>query len=491
MKVLIASSEAVPFSKTGGLADVVGALSRRLAILGHETALFTPLYRSINPTLTQGARKILFTAALGHEKIQGTFWVLQKKVLTVLIDCPAFYDRPGLYGENGKDYPDNDRRFAFFAKAVLEGAKALDFKPDVIHAHDWQTGLIFAFLKSPRSDAFFKETATVFTIHNLAYQGNFPAESVQKCGVDPWLFNPEGLEYYRQLSFMKSGLVFSDKLNTVSPAYSNEIQESSERGFGFEGLLRARHLDLVGILNGLDTETWNPETDSSLIQKYSEKNYASGKAAAKKEIFSIGKLDADLQTPLIGVVSRLDRQKGLDIALKVLKDAISRVALVILGTGDPALESAFSGFAKSFPGRVHFHSRFEESFAHKIYAGSDLFLMPSRFEPCGLGQMIAMRYGSVPIAARTGGLSDTIFETFQNGQKPNGFLCEPGDAPSLSASLMRALDAFGQPSWSHWVLAGMRGDYSWDKAAAQYLALYQSAKQSLDERKSMCGDKGK
>ena len=474
MKVLIAASEAVPFSKTGGLADVAGALSQTIASLGNEVLLVSPKYRSVSAQWTQNAQKISLSVSLGMSIFNSQAWIFQHhKVQVVLIDYPGFYDRPGLYGEAGRDYTDNDLRFAFFAKAVLEAAKVLHFKPDILHAHDWQTGLIAAFLKSPRSDDFFADTKTIFTIHNLAYQGNFPPESVQKCGIDPLLFNSEGLEFYRQMSFMKSGLIFSDLLNTVSPTYAQEIQASSERGFGFEGLLKHRSRDLYGILNGLDTETWNPQTDPLLQKNYSIKNYAEGKVAAKKAVFTAGKLNVSAQTPLIGIVSRLDRQKGLDLALEAIKSHIDGIALTVIGTGDPALEKAFSDFAKKFPARVYFHPKFDEAFAHQLYAASDLFLMPSRFEPCGLGQMIAMRYGSVPVASRTGGLADTVLENPKDRQ--NGFLCEPGNVEDLKRALSRALKAYTTPSWKEIVRCGMQGDFSWEKSAKIYIKLYQSA----------------
>ncbi len=475
MKIVMAASEAVPFSKTGGLADVAGALSQKIAELGNEVLLVSPKYQAISPHYTEKARKISLSVSLGARSFNGQLWVFEHKNVTVaLVDFPEFFNRPGLYGEAGKDYKDNDLRFAFFAKSVLETSKTLQFKPAIIHAHDWQTGLISAFLKSPRADDFFSDTKTVFTIHNLAYQGNFPPESVQTCGVDPLLFNSEGLEFYRQMSFMKSGLVFSDLLNTVSPTYAQEIQASSERGFGFEGLLSSRKLDLHGILNGLDTELWDPQKDPTLEKKYSSENYPEGKAAAKKEIFLRGNLSVPPKIPLIGIVSRLDRQKGLDIALEALKDNIENIALAVIGTGDPALEKAFSDFAQKFPRRVYFHSRFDEAFAHQIYAGSDIFLMPSRFEPCGLGQMIAMRYGSVPVASRTGGLADTVFES--SGNKKNGFLSEPGNVQDLKDALGRALKAYAEPSWKELVLAGMNKDFSWEKSAKDYLKLYQLAR---------------
>ena len=477
MKILMAASEAVPFSKTGGLADVAGSLSQKIAELGNQVLLVSPQYQSIPLHYTEKARKISLFVPLGSRIFNGQLRVFEHKNVTVaLVDCPEFFNRPGLYGEAGKDYKDNDLRFAFFAKSVLEASKALKFKPDIIHSHDWQTGLICAFLKSPRADEFFGDTKTVFTIHNLAYQGNFPPESVQRCGVDPLLFNSEGLEFYHQMSFMKSGLVFSDLLNTVSPTYAQEIQASSERGFGFEGLLSYRRRELYGILNGLDTEIWDPQKDAALEKKYSSGNYPEGKSAAKKEIFLKGNLSVPLKTPLIGIVSRLDRQKGLDIALEALKDPIENIALAVIGTGDPALEQAFSDFAKKFPHRVYFHPRFDEAFAHKIYAGSDIFLMPSRFEPCGLGQMIAMRYGSVPVVSRTGGLADTVFES--PGEKKNGFLSEPGDAKDLKAALGRALKAYALPSWEDLILSGMDKDFSWEKSAKDYLKLYQLAQNS-------------
>lgn len=475
MKVLIAASEAVPFSKTGGLADVAGSLSQTIAGLGNEVLLVSPKYRSISPQWTKNAQKIPLSVSLGTSALNGGLWVFKhKSVRVALVDHPAFYDRAGLYGETGRDYADNDLRFAFFAKAALGAAKALQFQPNIIHAHDWQTGLIAAFLKSPISDDFFADAKTIFTIHNLAYQGNFPPESVQKCGVDPLLFNAEGLEFYRQMSFMKSGLVFSDCLNTVSPTYAQEIQASSERGFGFEGLLKYRSRYLHGILNGLDMEIWDPQKDTLLERKYSGKNYAEGKTAAKKEIFLKGNLNIPAKTPLIGIVSRLDHQKGLDIALEALGGHIENIALAVIGTGDPALEGAFLDFAKRFPQRVYFHPKFDESFAHKVYAGSDIFLMPSRFEPCGLGQMIAMKYGSVPVASRTGGLADTVFESSDKNQ--NGFLCEPGNAEDLKRALSRALKAYGAPEWKNIVSSGMNRDFSWEKSAETYLKLYQSAR---------------
>ncbi len=474
MKVLIAASEAVPFSKTGGLADVAGALSQAISNLGNEVILISPKYRVVSPQWTKNAQKVSLSVSLGMSVFNSQAWIFQRqKVKVVLIDYPEFYDRPGLYGEAGRDYPDNDIRFAFFAKAVLETAKAINFKPDIIHAHDWQTGLIAAFLKSPRSDDFFTDSKTIFTIHNLAYQGNFPPESVQKCGIDPLLFNSEGLEFYRQMSFIKSGLIFSDLLNTVSPSYAREIQASSERGFGFEGLLKHRSSDLHGILNGLDTEIWDPGKDLLLKKNYSAGNHLEGKNSAKQDIFLKGKLNIPIQTPLIGIVSRLDRQKGLDLALEAIKTSIGSISLAVIGTGDPSLEKAFSDFAKEFPERVYFHPQFDEAFAHQVYAGSDLFLMPSRFEPCGLGQMIAMRYGSIPIASRTGGLADTVFENPKDRQ--NGFLCEPGNVEDLKRALSRALKAYTTPSWKEIVRCGMQGDFSWEKSAKIYIKLYQSA----------------
>ncbi len=463
MRILIASSEAVPFCKTGGLADVVGTLASKLAEAGHEVSLFLPRYKAIAAKHLRGARSVELPA-LGV-RLRRKKW---GSVSVVFVDHTPSFERDGLYGLEGRDHPDNDRRFSLFARAVLEGAKALDLRPDVVHGHDWQTGLVFAYL---RGDPRFARTASVFTIHNMAYQGNFPRESLSAAGLSGADFTPDGVEYYGQVSFLKAGLAFAGRLTTVSPTYAREIQEPGGRGFGMEGLLARRAADLHGILNGIDLETWDPASDPALAARYSAAD-PGGKAACRRALLAECGLPADSEAPVLGVVSRLDRQKGLDLALEVLPERLGRCRLVVLGDGDPALRDSFTSWARRRPHDVYFRPAFDDPFAHRLYAGADAFLMPSRFEPCGLGQMIAMRYGTVPIASRTGGLADTVFE---DGPRANGYRAEPGDAPSLAAALDRALGACGTEGWAARRRAGMEADFSWDRSVGDYLEVYRRA----------------
>lgn len=477
MKILVAASEAVPFCKTGGLADVVGALTQRLGALGHDVCLFLPKYRAVRAASLEGgiARPIKVPLSGGSVEV-GLSFLHRRGVSVYFVDYPLYFDREGLYGSAGKDHEDNDRRFALFSRAVLEGAKSIGFKPDVIHLHDWQTGLVAAHLKRHyKDDPHFAGAGCVFTIHNMAYQGNFPRAALEVGGFGTQDWSSEGLEYYGQVSYLKAGLVHADKISTVSPTYAREIQASPDRGFGLEGLLSRRAGDLRGILNGVDLETWDPARDSALPRRYSPEDAAAGKAACKEALQRECGLDVRGDRPLIGVVSRLDFQKGLDIALAALESRLDKAQLVMLGTGDPSLTEMFAALERRRAGAVHFHRSFDESFAHRVYAASDLFLMPSRFEPCGLGQMIAMRYGSVPVASRTGGLVDTVFEAASEGRPANGFLCDPGDGAGLAAALDRALAAYSSPKWAGLSRAGMAGDFSWDRSVELYLDLFKEA----------------
>ena len=467
MKILLCASEAVPFCKTGGLADVVGTLAQKLGSMGHDVCVFLPKYRAVAAAqLEGGVVQPVKVPLAGAEVEVGLRYLHRRSVSWSFIDYPLHFDRDGLYGVAGRDH---ERRFALFSRAVLEGAKAMGFKPDVIHAHDWQTGLVPAYLKKFYSqDPFFAAARSVFTVHNMAYQGNFPRAALEATGFGPAEWNPDGLEYYGQVSFLKAGLAYADRLTTVSPTYAREIQESGERGFGFEGLLTRRARELDGILNGIDVELWDPARDPALARHYGVEDFAAGKAACKEAL----QRDCGLTVgggPLIGVVSRLDYQKGLDLALPVIEARLDRAQFVVLGTGDPSLTEQFAALERRHPGAVHFHRAFDEPFAHRVYAASDVFLMPSRFEPCGLGQMIAMRYGSVPVASRTGGLSDTVFEG------TTGFLCKPGDAAELAAALDRALAARSTPGWAALARAGMTADFSWDRSTHEYLEAYRKA----------------
>ena len=477
MKILVAAGEAVPFCKTGGLADVVGALTQRLGALGHDVCLFLPKYRAIHAASLDGGISQPIKVPLAGGMVEAGLTFLHRRGVSVyFVDYPLYFDREGMYGNAGKDHEDNDRRFALFSRAILEGAKAIGFKPDVIHLHDWQTGLAAAHLKRHyKNDPHFAGTGCVFTIHNMAYQGNFPRAALEVGGFGPEDWSSEGLEYYGQVSYLKAALVHADKLSTVSPTYATEIQSSPDRGFGLEGLLGRRSKDLRGILNGIDLETWDPSRDASLPRRYSPADAAAGKAACKEALQRECGLDIRGYRPLIGVVSRLDYQKGLDIALGALEPRLDRCQLVMLGTGDPSLTEMFAALERRRAGSVHFHRSFDEAFAHRVYAASDIFLMPSRFEPCGLGQMLAMRYGAVPLASRTGGLVDTVYEESSEGRPANGFLCAPGDGADLARALDRALEAARGPQWGARLKAGMMGDFSWDRSVEHYLDLFREA----------------
>ena len=474
MKIVLAAGEAVPFCKTGGLADVVGAMARRLGEAGHDVLLFLPKYRAVEAATLSGGLSQPLSIKLGSETVEAQLRLLQRRsVSTCFIDYPPFFDREGLYGRDGADHPDNDRRFILFQLGVLEGLKSLGFKPDIIHAHDWQAALIPALLKRRYADEpLFASTASVLTIHNMAYQGNFPPACLEAAGLPVEDFTPDKLEYYGKVSFLKAGIVFADMLTTVSPTYAREIQESGERGFGMEGLLQKRASSLVGVLNGIDLDIWNPEKDAALPRRYGPDDRAAGKAECKAAVQKESGLAVDARKPLITVISRLDYQKGLDLAMRAIEPRLDRCQLAVIGTGDAQLQQDFAGLERRHPGAVHFHQGFDEPFAHRLYAAADVFLMPSRFEPCGLGQMIAMRYGAVPVVSRTGGLVDTVSE---EGARANGFTAAPGDSEDLGRALDRALSRFGAPAWDALARAAMTGDYSWERSIGLYLEVYRKA----------------
>jgi len=476
VKILFVASEAVPFCKTGGLADVVGTLAHKLGAAGHDVCLFLPKYRAVRAApLEEGQARPLSVTLAGETFEVGLRFLHRRSVTTYFVDYPPFFDRDGLYGVSGRDHEDNDRRFALFCVAALEGAKAVGFKPDVVHAHDWQAGPVCAHLKRRfAGDPFFAKTASVFTVHNMAYQGLFPRAALEAAGFGAEDWTSDGLEYYGQISYLKAGLAYADRLTTVSPTYAREIQ-GSEHGFGFEGLLLRRTKQLRGVLNGLDTEVWDPSRDAALPRRYGPADAAAGKAACKEALQRECGLEVRADRALIGVVSRLDYQKGLDLAIPAVESRLDRAQFAVLGTGDPALTEQLAALERRHPGKVHFHRQFDESFAHRVYAAADVFLMPSRFEPCGLGQMIAMRYGAVPVAARTGGLSDTVFEDASAGRPINGFLCAPNDGADLARALDRALGARGGAAWDARVRAAMAGDFSWDRSIAEYLEVYREA----------------
>jgi len=475
MKILMVASEAAPFAKTGGLADVVGSLPSALHALGHDVRLVMPWYRAVRETtgnLRLNRRKLSIT--LGNHLYQARYRTGEiSGVLVYFIDVPELYDRPELYGEHGQDYPDNAERFALLSLAALELVRQIKFAPDVIHAHDWQAGLVPAYLHQQREqDSFFAKTSSLFTIHNLGYQGIFPMKTGRDLGLDGPLLSSDGFEYHGQISLLKSGIRFADQINTVSPTYCQEIQ-TPECGIGLDGLLRSRADRLHGLLNGLDGKLWSPSDDQSLTHSYTSEDL-SGKPACKKALQEELGLQVSAETPIVAMVTRIDVQKGIELVLESWDKIMARdLQLVILGTGNPDYERRLAEAASFYPGQAHVLIRFNDTLSRRIYAGSDLFLMPSRYEPCGLGQLIALRYGSVPLVHATGGLVDTIVDPQESADQANGFVFHEYQHNSLLDCLDKALSAYAEPEiWQKLMLQGMTQDISWAHAAEQYVDLY-------------------
>jgi len=476
MRILVAASECVPLAKTGGLADVVGAVPAAIAAQGHDTAVVMPLYRQVRDSgvpIAPTGKQLLVPVGAGT--VVATVWetcLPDTDVPVYLIDQPDYFDRDELYQQDGQDYPDNCERFVFFARAVLEAARALKLKPDVIHANDWQTGLVPVYLQTfYRDDPTLSQTGTLFTIHNIAYQGHFWHWDMHLTGLDWRMFNWRELEFYGHLNLLKAGLVFADAINTVSPTYARQIQ-TREYGHGMQGVLRQRQGDLYGILNGVDYGVWSPDVDPLIPRKYTPKSFRKGKGACKRHLQKRSGLpEADV--PLLAMITRLADQKGLDLVARVMPRLMEQdVQFVVLGTGEPKYHRLFGRWAKRYAGKLAAHLTFDNELAHQIEAGADLFLMPSRFEPCGLNQMYSLRYGTVPVVRATGGLADTIVEDPDLGQS-NGFRFVEYDAVHLAEALDRALAAYAdRPVWEKLVTGGMRQDWSWGRSAEAYLELY-------------------
>jgi len=480
LKVLFLSPEAVPFAKTGGLADVAGALPNALVRLGVDVDLMLPFYRVVReggfePRLLLRDLKV----PLGNSELAAQ--VLGAKteagLPVYLIEREDLYDRPNLYGNPMGDYYDNLERFTFFSHAALRTVETLSVKPDVIHCHDWQTGLVPALLRGPYRDSpFLGATATIFTIHNLGYPGLFPSEKLSVTGLSgEEFFHPEGLEYYGKISLLKAGIVYSDAITTVSPTYSKEIQ-TPEYGMGMEGILQYRRASLHGILNGVDYQLWDPARDPHISAPYSLGKIA-GKQACKESLIREMTLDPLLaKRPLLGMISRLDAQKGLDLLVKVLDDILALdVGLVVLGSGDERIQGAIQEAAQRRPGRVGLTIGFDEPLAHRIMAGADAFLIPSRYEPCGLTQMYALKYGTVPVVRATGGLDDTIVPFDHKTGEGNGFKFSAYEPKAFLEAIRKAVDIFQDPkAWKRLMANGMKADFSWDQSARRYMELYRS-----------------
>lgn len=493
MKIVIASSEAVPFSKTGGLADVTSALAKSLSNRGHEVSLFIPHYPRI-----QAARNCLpldrtdnrVEIQLGSKNATANLLWAQlpdSNARVFLVEQPDYFDREGLYGENGKDYPDNCERFVFFSRAVLEFVRRLVLCPDVVHANDWQTGLVPVLLDLEyRSQPAWERTASILTVHNMAFQGVFWHWDMQLTGIDWKYFNWKQMESYGHLNLLKSGIAFANKLNTVSPTYAQEIQ-TSEAGCGLEGILESRKDDLSGILNGIDDRIWNPETDNLIPSKYSAETVGRGKPQCKAALQSQVGLAVRDDVPLFGIVSRMTDQKGFDLIDEIAEELLSReLQLVILGTGEPAFEERFAALASHHPESIATIVGFDETLAHQIEAGCDFFLMPSRYEPCGLNQMYSLAYGTIPIVRRVGGLADSVVdstETNISNGTATGFVFDEYDSGELLAQIDRALLCYAKSDLRMRLIdTGMRKDWTWNASALEYEKLYLEAQQAIQPR---------
>lgn len=480
MKIVFVASEMVPYAKTGGLADVIGSLPSEVRKLGHEAVIFIPRYKVVDAQ-RWGLRVAVdrLEVLLGTEKETGRIYhsVREDGVQVYFVDHPEFFHRDCLYGTALGDYPDNDRRFTFFQRTVLETLKVVNFSPEIVHCHDWQTGLIPVYLKTLYAgDRFFHKAKTVFTVHNLSYQGNFPPDSLAATGLGWEHFRMERLEFYGKISFLKGGLLDADTVTTVSERYAQEIQ-SKEFGAGMEGVLARRRDTVFGIVNGIDPEEWNPEKDRDLAASFSLKRLDKrgiNKAALQKENgFSV-----DPKIPLLGFVARLVEQKGMDILIPAVGKVMQLgTQVVVLGTGEEKYHQALRDLAKKYKGRFGIHILFDAKMAKRIYAGSDFMLFPSYYEPCGLGQMIALRYGSVPIVRATGGLADTVEEFDPRTGKGNGFSFIDYTQEALIEAMERSLAVFREPeNRIKLVTNAMTSDFSWAASAKKYVRFYETTK---------------
>jgi starch synthase len=483
MNILVAASEAVPFAKTGGLADVAGALPRAVEALGHAASVVMPCHAEARRGRAIAPTEFRVHVPLGKKQVAGDVYraTLPASDVTVyLIDQPDYFGRDGLYGEKGKDYPDNCERFVFFTRAVLELARQLPVDFDVIHANDWQTALLPVYLNEMYRGGRLRSTATLFTIHNLAFQGQFWHWDMLLTGLDWRLFNWRQLEFFGHLNMLKGGIVFADAVSTVSRQYAGEIQ-TPEFGCGLEGVLQGRRTDLHGIVNGIDYSVWNPDIDPHISTTYNDDTFVRGKPKCKESLQREQRLRVAADVPLLAMVTRLDDQKGLDLVAAVAEELLSSdVQLVVLGTGQPKYHAMFEEFTRRFAGKVGLNLKFDEALAHRIYAGADMLLMPSRYEPCGLNQLISLRYGTVPLVRATGGLADTITDCTPDALvagAATGFAFEPYTPAALLGCMRRALGLWPQrESWHRLMHNGMRQDWSWGRSAVEYVRLYEQVR---------------
>lgn len=476
MRILFVASEGLPFSKTGGLADVLEALPKGLVAQGHDVAVVLPRYRTTHfkniviksLTIPMGTA-LRFPAIADGGRLGG--------VQYFFVDDPEYFDRDQLYGVGGRDYPDNAERFAEFARAAIELAKQL-WLPDVIHCHDWQSALVPVLLQTAyAADPQLSAIPVVFTIHNMGYHGLFPRDVLARIGLPASLFRIDALEFFGHINYLKGGLIFSDYLTTVSRKYAQEIQ-TTEYGHGLDGVMRTRADHLVGILNGVDYSVWNPEVDHLIAARYSAKDL-SGKQVCKRDLLAEFQLpEENLERPLVGIVSRFADQKGFDLMAQVADVLMQpELAIVTLGAGEAKYERMFRELSQQFPERLAVKVAYDNTLAHKIEAGADIFLMPSRYEPCGLNQIYSLRYGTIPVVRATGGLDDTIEPFDPATGRGTGFKFSEYTGPALLAALQEALAAFAdKSSWRRLQTNAMAKDFSWNASALEYGRLYDVAR---------------
>ena len=484
MDIILASSEVVPFAKTGGLADVAGALPRELNRLGNRVTVFLPAYGHCHRAgLPIEPTDVELEIPLGSKLVEGRLLRSQlpdSDVVVYLVDQPDYFHRDELYTFSGKDFQDNCERFVFFCRGVLESIRLLGLNPQLIHANDWQTALIPALLRTEYSEVpQYEKIASLITIHNLAYQGIFWHWDMLLTGMDWKYFNWKQMEFYGKLNLLKTGIAFADIINTVSPTYAKEIQ-TPEQGCGLHHALQFRSNEIFGIINGIDPKEWNPKTDSHLPANYDVNDFEEGKRACKEHLQKEGGLPVDHTLPLVGIVGRLAEQKGWSLIIPVMEKWLASrdVQWIVLGTGQPEYHDALAGLAEKYPDKLALTLDFSNQLAHQIEAGSDIFLMPSQYEPCGLNQMYSMAYGTIPVVRRTGGLADTVVhanhETVAN-QTANGFWFENFSESELESALDEAVRVYSveKETWSQLIRTGMNHDWSWTASAKAYQALYQ------------------
>ncbi|MEI6588526.1 MAG: glycogen synthase GlgA [Verrucomicrobiota bacterium] len=479
MKIVHIASEVFPYMKTGGLADVVGALSSTQADSGHEVSVIIPGYRLAmsHPDALQSERRLRLKIEMGEKFISGDVRVFSpKRNLSIYLICrDEFFDRRNPYGNGERDYEDNAERFIFFAKSAVEAIRLLDLQPDIVHSHDWQASLAPIFLRfSERRYGLTLAIKTILTIHNIAYQGLFPSAVFELTNLPRELNSVDGLEYYGQVNLLKGGILFADQVTTVSPRYAKEIQ-TTEFGFGLDGVVLSRSEGIIGLINGVDTQVWNPKTDTLIPARFSS-NDLKGKATCRTALLRVAGFNPQFTGPLYGIVCRLVEQKGMDLLLENEEFFLKQnCRLVILGSGDQKIEARIRELQNQAPDKVFLNPKLDEAMSHLIEAGSDFFVMPSLFEPCGLNQMYSQIYGTVPIVSRVGGLVDTVIDIDEYATRGTGITHEP-NAESLRAALKRSLVLFAdKATYQEVQKRGMQTDFSWKKATLGYEKLYSDA----------------